>query len=403
MKMIKRGFAIATIATMFLSGSLYADSDVSHNWNAEGEAAALAVFKATYESLGGTWKESAFPSTEDSQASAKTRFLGGDPPMVVQGVLGGSTADFASAGMSADLSAYAAAGNWDELYPAGLAASGKHNGTWVSVPVFVDTVNWLFTNKSVLDAAGIDEPNSWRDFIFSLQALKQHGVIPLAIGGEDWQETVAFDHILLAAGGANFYDSVMSGDLDAIGSGTMVDAFTKFSFIREFTDEGKAGRSWNDTNNLVVSGKAAYIFMGPWATGGYGEMEEGKDWSCRLTPWSETVTALADGFHFLKSDDAGDQEAQRLFAAALTDPDTQIEAAAAKGTLPAVKGADPAKFSGCATKAVSRMNSGKTVTHWNARSSGLKSALKDTVTAFWNGDMSAAEGRDALLAAVKSN
>ena len=49
------------------------------------------------------------------------------------------------------------------------------------------------------------------------------------------------------------------------------------------------------------------------------------------------------------------------------------------------------------------MNSGNTVTHWNARSSGLKTALKDTVTAFWNGDMSAAEGRDALLAAVKSN
>ena len=57
MKIIKRGFAMATIATMFLSGSLYADTDVSHNWNAEGEHAALAVFKATYESLGGTWKE----------------------------------------------------------------------------------------------------------------------------------------------------------------------------------------------------------------------------------------------------------------------------------------------------------------------------------------------------------
>ena len=55
MKMIKRCFAMATIA-MLVSGSLYADSDVSHNWNAEGEHAALAVFKATYESLGGTWK-----------------------------------------------------------------------------------------------------------------------------------------------------------------------------------------------------------------------------------------------------------------------------------------------------------------------------------------------------------
>jgi len=400
-KMIKRYFVAMVATAMFLANTSFAETDVSHNWNAEGEAAALAVFKATYESLGGTWKESAFPKTEDSQASTKTRFLGGNPPMAVQGALGGSTADFANAGMSADLSAYAASGNWDDLYTSGIAGSGKHDGKWVSIPVFVDTVNWLFTNKGVLDAAGVSEPTTWNDFVDSLSTLKNAGVIPVAIGGEDWQETVAFDHMILAAGGASFYENVMSGDLDAIGSDAMVQAFANFATIREFTDEGKAGRSWNDTNNLVVSGKAAYIFMGPWATGGYADMEEGKDWSCRLTPWSNTVTALADGFHFIKSGNSADKEAQRLFAAALTDLDTQVKAAAAKGTLPAMKGADPAEFSGCSTKAVDRMNSGETATHWNALSSGLKSALKDTVTAFWNGDMSPAEGRDALLAAVK--
>ena len=77
----------------------------------------------------------------------------------------------------------------------------------------------------------------------SLNALQKAGVIPLAIGGEDWQETVAFDHVVLAAGGASFYDSVMSGDLDAIGSETMVDAFAKFAAIREFTDEEKRGEA----------------------------------------------------------------------------------------------------------------------------------------------------------------
>ena len=65
MKMIKRCFAMATIA-MLVSGSLYADTDISHNWNAEGEAAALTVFKATYESLGGTWKESCLLYTSPS-------------------------------------------------------------------------------------------------------------------------------------------------------------------------------------------------------------------------------------------------------------------------------------------------------------------------------------------------
>jgi glucose/mannose transport system substrate-binding protein len=403
--LLKRYLTISasSIVTLFLSGALHADSDISHNWHDEREVAALYVFKEAYESLGGIWKESAFPSTEDSHASAKTRFLSGNAPIAVQGVLGGSTTDFAKAGMSANLSAYATAGNWDKRYPPGLSASGKHNDIWVSIPVFVDTVNWLFTNKIVLNSAGIDEPNSWQDFITSLRRLKKTGVIPLAIGDRDWQETMAFDHVVLAAGGGSFYDNVMGGNLEEISSETMVDAFAKLATIREFTDEGKEGRSWYDANNLVVSGQAAYIFMGPWAAREYSHMEEGRDWSCRLTPWSETVTALPNGFHFLKSDNAVDREAQRLFVTTLTDPTIQIKAALAKGTLPAVKGADPLEFSGCAVKAVSRMNSGETVIHWNARSNKLKNALKDTVTVFWNSNMSASEGRDALVAAVKDN
>ena len=37
--------------------------------------------------------------------------------------------------------------------------------------------------------------------------------------------------------------------------------------LRGLADEGSAGRNWNDTTSLVITGKAAMQFMGDWAKG----------------------------------------------------------------------------------------------------------------------------------------
>ena len=51
-----------TIMLVSTSASpLFADTDVSHNWNSEGEAAAMRIFREKYEQLGGEWKDTSFP------------------------------------------------------------------------------------------------------------------------------------------------------------------------------------------------------------------------------------------------------------------------------------------------------------------------------------------------------
>ena len=374
-------FALATVSAMPALG----DGDVSHNWNSENEAAAMRIFRDKFVELGGEWKDTAFPDTQASISSVKTRFIGGNPPMALQSALGGIMQEFAAAGMLQNMDDAAAAGGWADSITDSIAAVAKHDGHWVAAPAFVDVINWMYTNNDVLSAAGVAAPNTWDEFMASLPVLQAAGSIPLAVGGDDWQEGILFDHVVLAIGGAALYEGMMSGDADVVSGPLARQALEELAGLRQYTDEGKVGRGWNDTNTLVLSGQAAYFFMGPWAAGGYGDLgEEGGAWSCRLTPWDNTLTVVADGFQFIKVTDEGDMAAQALLGSAIMDPETQIAAARAKGTLPVTTVATATDFEGCPAKAVAAMAKSTSITHWNGLSTDVGSAIKDTVSELWN-------------------
>ena len=398
MKFFKPALAISALALTSLGGVAMAESDVSHNWSAENEVEAMAIFRDKYVELGGEWKETAFPDTEASISSVKTRFIGGKPPMALQSALGGTLLEFAGAGLLQDMSELANSEGWASRLSAGMDEIGQFDGAWVAAPVFVDVINWMYTNNDVLAANGIEPPTTWDEFTGSLATLQDAGIIPIAIGGDSWQEAILFDHVLLAVGGAALYNAVMAHDADAISGDDMTKVLEEFVALGQYTDEGRSGRSWNDTNTLVLSDKAAYFFMGPWASGGYGDMgDEGGRWSCNLTPWSDALTIVADGFQFIKVEDEADMAAQNLFAQAVMDPYTQFAAAIAKGTLPAAVGADPSTFGACPSKAVAAMENGTVVTHWNGHAADTATAIKDTVSALWNGTTDVA-GAQAMLA-----
>ena len=378
--------AMALAVSMPLSA--FADSDISHNWNADNEAEAMRIFREKYESLGGVWKDTSFPDTEESITSVKTRFIGGNPPMAIQSALGGVLLDFAEGGLLQNMDAVADANDWTSNVSDSIAAVGRHDGHWVAAPVFVDVINWMYTNNEVLSAAGVDAPKTWVEFKAALVGLKEAGYIGLAVGGQDWQEAILFDHVILGVGGAELYDAMMTGDKSVFDNGQVRTALEEIMSLAEYTDDGKAGRSWNDTNTLMVTDKAGFFFMGPWAAGGYGDMgDEGGKWSCRLSPWASALTVVADGFQFIAVNSDTDKAAQALFAAAVMDPATQIAAAQAKGTLPATNQASASDFSGCPAKAVAAMADSTSVTHWNGHASDVGAAIKDSITALWNGQM----------------
>ncbi len=394
---------IAATAMLAFSATSWAGGDVVHWWVGDAESKALKVIVDQFESSGGKWVDTPHNDSEAAHASVKSRVIGGNPPGAVLMVVGASTQEWSAGGLLNDVDAVAKAENWDAVLPDGVASASKQGGKYIAAPVFLSTVNWRYTNLSVLKASGVDEPKSWGAFMTSLPRIQKAGFIPLAVGGQDWQETLLFDHVALGAGGPQYFRELLDGNMDTIDSDDTTRVFATMRALAPYTDAGKAGRGWGDTNNLVITGKAAYIFMGDWAKGGFLQAKKspGQDFSCQISPGSGMVLTAVDGFAFPKTSSAADQATQGKLASAMMNKEVQTQAALLKGALPARTDASTEGFDHCSQNALSLLGSGSAALHWNVRDSGFKGVLKDVVSQFWNSDMSAADARKMLVDGLK--
>ena len=382
---------------------LWAGGDVVHWWVGDAESKALKVIVDEFERGGGKWIDSPQNDSEAAHTSVKSRVIGGNPPAAVLMVVGSASQEWAEGGLLNDVDSVAKAENWDAVLPDGVASASKQNGKYIAAPVFISTVNWRYANLSVLQSAGVDEPMSWGAFMTSLPRIQKAGYVPIAVGGQDWQETLLFDHVALGAGGPQYFREFLDGDMDTIDSDDTTRVFAAMRALVPYTDAGKAGRGWGDTNNLVITGKAAFFFMGDWAKGGFLQANKtpGQDFSCHISPGSGMVLTAVDGFAFPKISSSSDQAIQGKLASAMMNKDVQSKAALIKGALPARTDASTEGFDHCSQNALRLLANGSAALHWNVRASGFNGVLKDVVSQFWNSDMSAAQARKILVDGLK--
>jgi len=119
-----------------------------------------------------------------------------------------------------------------------------------------------------MEKIGGTEPKNFDEFVALLDKAKKAGVIPLALGGQPWQEATMFDSIVASTGGTDFYKKAFI-DLDegALKSDTMKRAFDNLGKLRDYVDPNYAGRDWNLATAMVIRGDALVQVMGDWAKG----------------------------------------------------------------------------------------------------------------------------------------
>ena len=157
---------------------------------------------------------------------------------------------------------------WDKSVPAALQKFSVYDGKWVAAPVNVHSVNWLWINKAVMDKIGGTEPKTFDELIALLDKAKAAGVIPLALGGQNWQEATMFDSIVLSTGGPEFYKKAFNDlDEESLKSDTMKKSFDNLAKIIEYVDPNFSGRDWNLATAMVIKGDALVQVMGDWAKG----------------------------------------------------------------------------------------------------------------------------------------
>ena len=412
MNLIKSLKMTAAAVALSAGAAQAADVEVLHWWTSGGEAAALNVLKQDLEGQGIGWQDMpvAGGGGEGAMTVLRARVTAGDAPTAVQ-MLGFDILDWGNQGALANLNDVAAAENWDAVVPDALKSFAKVGGNWVSAPVNVHSTNWVWANKSVLDANGIAIPTTWDEFVAAVETLKAAGVTPIAHGGQAWQDATVFDAVVMSTGGPDFYKAAfIDMDPEALGSDTMKESFDRMGFIRANVDENFSGRDWNLATAMVINGEAGFQMMGDWAKGEFlnaGKVP-GQDFLCfRFPGTQDQVTFNADQFAMFDQGGAVSAE-QAALASAILSPSFQIAFNKVKGSVPARTDVDGSELDACGQQGMKDLaaaaasgNLFGSMAHGHANPAAVKNAIYDVVTAHFNGEYDSATAVEELVSAVE--
>ncbi|MBA9036548.1 ABC transporter substrate-binding protein [Rhizobium leguminosarum] len=393
--------AIAVVMMAGLSAAHAADVkevQMLHWWTSGGEAAALNVLKQDLSKEGFAWKDVpvAGGGGDAAMTALKAMVAAGTYPTASQ-MLGYTVLDYAQAGVMGDLTETAKKEGWDKSVPAALQKFSVYDGKWVAAPVNVHSVNWLWINKAVMDKIGGTQPKTFDELIALLDKAKAAGVIPLALGGQNWQEATMFDSIVLSTGGPEFYKKAFNDlDEESLKSDTMKKSFDNLATIIKYVDPNFSGRDWNLATAMVIKGDALVQVMGDWAKGEFvaAKKTPDTDFLCYRFPGTDgSVVYNSDMFGMFNVPDDR-KAAQVALATATLSKSFQSAFNVVKGSVPARTDVPDTDFDACGKKGIADLkaaNEGGTLFGSLAQGYGappaIANAYKDVVSKFVHGQI----------------
>ena len=178
-----------------------------------------------------------------------------------------------------------------------------------------------------MDKIGGTEPKNFDELLALLDKAKKAGVIPLALGGQPWQDATMFDSVVLSTGGADFYKKAFV-DLDesALKSDTMKKAFDNLAKLRAYVDPNFPGRDWNLATAMVIKGDACMQMMGDWAKGEFmaANKEAGKDFLCYRFPGTDGMVIYNTDMFAMFKVSADRKAGAEALAEATMNPEVQV-------------------------------------------------------------------------------
>lgn len=242
-------------------------------WTTGGEAAGLQKLYELYPGqCGGTVNIVNSTVAGGGGANARqvltTRMLGNDPPDSFQVHMGHELVDsWVTTGYMEPLDQLFAEQGWNDVFPKGVLDIISYQGKPYAVPVNIHRANVLWYNKGVFTANGLQPPKTMADFFTVADALKAKGVTPLALGDVDSFASIQLmETVLLGELGAQKYNGLWTGQTDWKGA-DVTKALNTFKRMLDYVNSDHSSLSWDQANDLVISGKAAMTVMGDWLEG----------------------------------------------------------------------------------------------------------------------------------------
>ena len=383
-------------------------AEVIHWWTSGGESAAVKQVAQAYRNAGGVWIDTAIAGGDQSRAVTINRIIGGNPPTAAQFNTSKQFLDVIEAGMLNNVDLVARAQNWDQMLPPPIIDVIKVGGHYYAVPLNIHMQTWFWYSKAAFQKAGITrEPASMAEFFTALDKLKAAGIIPLAHGGQSWQENVLFSAILANMGGKELYlKAFRDRDQATLLGPAFRNVLLTFKRLKSYVDPGSPGRNWNDATALVISGRAGFQVMGDWAKGEFTNAGQsaGRHYGCMAGLGPATPYLIqGDVFVFPRTSDGKTVRAQQLLAKVVSQPALQVGFSKLKGSIPVRTDVDATELDLCAQKGIEIMKdrerqAGVTEVYLTPDQNG---AMQDVLTAFWNTNMPVEKAQKSIANALK--
>jgi glucose/mannose transport system substrate-binding protein len=357
-------------------------------WTTGGEAAGLNsmfdMYKAQNPGVDIVNATVAGGAGSNAKAVLKTRMLGGDPPDSFQVHMGHELIDtWVTTGYMQPLDDIYEEMGFNTQFPQGVLDIVSYQGHPYSVPVNIHRANVLWFNKQVLADAGLQPPQTFEDFFTVAAALQAKGITPLALGDKDTFESVQLlETTLIGTLGPDAYKGLWTGET-SWSDPRVTQALETMKSMLSYANSDHAGLTWDQADDLVISGKAAMTVMGDWTDGdftakkftGYGYVP---------TPNTTGVyDALSDTFGLPKG--AKDEAQVKNWLRLIGTAEAQDAFNPQKGAIPVNLNAGNGQYNAYLQSAMADWKTNTIVpslAHGAAASEGWVTAIGDAVTVF---------------------
>ena len=383
-------------------------AEVIHWWTSGGESAAVKTLADAYRAAGGEWQDTPIALGEQARSVAINRIVGGKSPTAAQFNTTKQFYDIVDQGLLNNVDDVATRDGWDKFLPEVILNVIRVKGHYYAAPVNIHMPTWMWTSKAAFAKAGIKEdPKNFDELFAALDKLKAAGLIPLAHGGQGWQDNTVFSAVLANVGGRDLYLKLFRDrDPAAIKSDAFKNVLLTFKRLHNYVDKGSPGRNWNDATAMIINGRAGVQIMGDWAKGEFNLAGKvaGKDYGCIAGFGPKSLYVIqGDVMVFPRTKDPQQIAAQKLLASVITNPATQVAFNSKKGSIPIRTDVDASKMDLCAQTGLAILkDKSRQIGNGEAyMTPDQNGALQDVISNYWNRDIPVEKVQKDIVAALR--
>lgn len=399
--------AAALAASVALPASA-TELEVTHWWTSGGEAAAVAEFAKAFNAGGDTWVDGAIAGGGGTARPIMiSRIIGGEPMGATQFNTGRQAEELIEAGLMLDLTDLAKKEGWEDfIYPKSILDACTVDGKIYCAPVNIHSWQWIWLSHSAFETAGVAVPKDWNEFVAAAPALREKGLVPLAMGQQSWQTSGAFGVLAVNMVAKDVWRAVnIDRNAEVAAGPEYAKIFAAFDQARKLS-VGSDVQDWNQATNLVITGKAGGQIMGDWAAGEFAVAGQvpGKDYTCLAgLGFGDVLDTGGDAFYFPTNKDPEITAAQLRLASTMVSKPVQVAFNLKKGSLPVRGDIDLATASDCMRQGLAILAGGEEnilPSGDQLFSSDTQNQINDLMVEFYNDLSITAETVQAGYAAI---